>query len=201
MEFTGRYTIRAQPEAIWAALNDPDVLKACIPGCEALSRTDATHFIGSARLKIGPLSATFRGKVTLSELDPPRRCIVKGEGEGGVAGFARGQAEILLTPEENQTVLSYKADANVGGKLAQVGQRLVDGAARQIADEFFSRFTTEVGAIETPPVSTAAQALKSDILAFPASPPRREGLVPEIWVAGLVAVIVTLVVLFGIVLR
>src|SRR5678815_909136 len=133
MEFTGRYTIPAPPEAVWAGLNDPEVLKACIPGCQSLVKSDQGDFEGAAKIKVGPVSATFRGKVSLAELDPPRRLILKGEGQGGVAGFARGDAEVLLSPTDGGTELTYTAKANVGGKLAQIGQRLIDGAAKQIA--------------------------------------------------------------------
>src|SRR5580698_1381556 len=137
MEFTGRYLIPASPEAVWAAINDAEILKACIPGCEQMEKTDATHFIATTTLKIGPVKATFKGRVELSEMDPPKRCVLKGEGQGGVAGFARGEAEVFLAPDGSGTVLSYTAKATVGGKLAQIGQRLIDGAAKQIADNFF----------------------------------------------------------------
>ncbi len=203
MEFTGRYVIPVPPEAVWAGLNDSDVLKACIPGCETLTRVDATNFAGAAKLRIGPMSATFRGRITLTELDPPKRCVVKGEGEGGVAGFARGQAEILLAAEENGTMLSYRAGATVGGKLAQIGQRLIDGAARQIADDFFARFTVLAAASETQPAPENPDEAKLEYptIATRTETARREGLAPEIWVVGLMAVIAVLLVLFGIVLR
>jgi len=204
MEFTGRYQIPASPQAVWAALNDPDVLKSCIPGCERIAKTSPTEFEATAKLKIGPVSATFNGKVTLAEMDPPHRLILKGEGQGGVAGFARGEAEVILAPENGGTALSYTAKANVGGKLAQIGQRLIDGAARRIADDFFARFANVVGTTtgamlpqeretlslecETEPTTAAEEAL------------RREGLAPEIWVVGLIAVIVILLVLFGVTL-
>ena len=202
MEFTGRYFIAAPQETVWAGLNDADVLKACIPGCETLEKPDPEHFTASAKLKIGPVSATFKGAIALTELDPPRRCVLKGEGQGGVAGFARGEAVVTLTPQAAGTSLAYTAKANVGGKLAQIGQRLIDGAAKQIADDFFARFATEVAALQAasvpPPCETA--------LAPPASIPEkadtelvvREGLAPEIWVIGLIAVVVVLLVLFGV---
>ena len=140
MDFSGRYLIPASPDIVWAALNDPEILKACIPGCEQMTKTDDTHFEAAATLKIGPVKATFKGKVALENLDPPHRCTLKGEGQGGVAGFAKGEADIALTPEGNGTALAYTAKANIGGKLAQIGQRLIDGAAKQIADDFFARF-------------------------------------------------------------
>ena len=204
MEFSGRYVIPATPDAVWAALNDPDVLKACINGCERMEKTDPSHFEAAVTLKIGPVKATFNGKVALEEMDPPRRCVLKGEGQGGVAGFAKGEAEIVLTPEDGGTALSYKAKANIGGKLAQIGQRLIDGAARQIADDFFGRFANLVG---TTPGSILPQD-REDIhveAQFPADgaaeeEARREGLAPEIWVVGLIAVIVILLILFGVAL-
>lgn len=204
MQFTGTYSIAAPPEAVWEALNDPLILKDCIPGCQNLEKTDAHTFAGAAKFKIGPVNATFKGKVEMTDLDPPRSCTLKGEGQGGVAGFAKGEADVLLTPEEAGTVLSYTARATVGGKLAQVGQRLLDGAARQIADDFFARFSTRVTtqpAIPTPsdpdmPLATPPQVLQQPTEATPA----REGLAPEIWVVGLIAIIVILLILFGLVL-
>ena len=203
MQFTGRYVIAAAPEAVWAALNDPDVLRKCIPGCEGLERTDENSLAGSAKLKIGPVSATFKGKVEFAERDPPRRCVLKGEGQGGVAGFAKGEAEVLLAPEEQGTALTYNTKATVGGKLAQVGQRLLDGAARQIADEFFGRFAAELTTIQSGDAPTAESALATppQVLQEPSSgSPVREGLAPEIWVIGLIAIVVILLILFGLVL-
>jgi hypothetical protein len=204
MEFVGSYIIPASPSAVWNALNDPDVLKACIPGCESLAKTDATHFVATARLKIGPMSATFKGAIALTELDPPRRCVLSGEGQGGVAGFAKGSAEVLLTPEGEGTRLAYTAKASVGGKLAQIGQRLIDGAARQIADDFFVRFSAEAASMEKggtlTPDSVMAPPPQIHQEAQERAPPR-EGLAPEVWVIGLIAVIVILLALFGFVLE
>jgi carbon monoxide dehydrogenase subunit G len=205
MQFTGRYAIPAPPEPVWAALNDPEVLRRCIPGCESLEKTGETAFACAAKIKIGPVSATFKGKVELTDLDPPRRCMLRGEGQGGVAGFARGEAEVQLQPEETGTILSYTAKATIGGKLAQVGQRLVDGAARQIADQFFERFSSEVATMQTAAADTATA---ENILAPPpqvlqqptAKSAKREGLAPEIWIVGLIAIIAILLILFGLVL-
>lgn len=204
MQFTGRYVVPAPPEAVWDALNDPDILKISIPGCETLERTEAGHFSGSVKIGIGPVNATFKGRVEFTEAEPPRRCVLKGDGQGGVAGFAKGEAEVLLSPENGGTALSYTAKATIGGRLAQVGQRLIDGAARQLADDFFSRFCSEVTTMQT-----AAAAADPD-MAF-ATPPqvlqdpeptlrKSEGLAPEIWVAGLIAIIVILLILFGVAL-
>ncbi|HEV2561252.1 MAG TPA: carbon monoxide dehydrogenase subunit G [Rhizomicrobium sp.] len=204
MEFTGRYVIPAAAEAVWVALNDPEVLKACINGCERMVKTDPTHFEAAVTLKIGPVKATFKGNVALEEMEPPHRCVLRGEGQGGVAGFAKGEAEIVLTPVEDGTALTYTAKASIGGKLAQIGQRLIDGASKQIADEFFAKFAHVVGA--TPgailPEERETIAVEAAALAPTAEEEeaRREGLAPEIWVVGLIGVIVILLILFGVVL-
>lgn len=204
MQFNGKYAITVPPEAVWDALNDPEILRDCIPGCQSLEKTDVNTFAGAAKFKIGPVSATFKGKVELADLDPPRRCVLRGEGQGGVAGFAKGEAEVLLTPEEPGTILSYSAKATVGGKLAQVGQRLLDGAARQIADDFFARFSARVTtheAVPNPSDPDAALATPPQMLQEPTDgAPVREGVAPEIWVVGLIAIIVILLILFGLVL-
>jgi carbon monoxide dehydrogenase subunit G len=209
MDFSGRYLIPASPEIVWAALNDPEILKSCIPGCESMAKTDETHFEAAVTLKIGPVKATFKGKVALENLEPPHRATLRGEGQGGVAGFAKGEADIVLTPEDGGTVLTYAAKANVGGKLAQIGQRLIDGAAKQIADDFFARFAGAIAAASA--IGSAGPAgevvLDSSAPSLEPSlpeglsdiqPGEREGLAPEIWVVGLIAVIVILLVLFGV---
>ena len=195
MDFTGRYVIAAAPQKVWEGLNDPAILKNCIPGCEQLDKTSPTDFIATARLKIGPLSATFKGKVTLSDLDPPHQCKLSGEGEGGVAGFAKGDAEVVLTPEGTGTVLSYTAKASVGGKLAQIGQRLIDGAAKQIADDFFKRFAA---ALEAPTLTPDPEVEARSATPARPVPEKRTGLAPAVWVAGLIAVIVILLLVFGV---
>jgi carbon monoxide dehydrogenase subunit G len=195
MDFTGRYAIDAAPQAVWDGLNDPVILKACIPGCEQLEKTSPTDFVATVKLKIGPLSATFKGKVTLSELDPPRRCKIGGEGQGGVAGFAKGDAEVVLTPEGAGTVLTYTAKASVGGKLAQIGQRLIDGAARQIADDFFKRFAAALAA----PVLTPDPEVQIAVTRKQTLPPKTGTGLPSVaWIAALIVVIVVLLVLFGV---
>jgi len=201
MEFVGTYKIPADPGAVWLALNDPDVLKACIPGCQSLIKTDATHFTATAKLRIGPMNATFKGNVKLSELDPPRRCTLTGDGQGGVAGFAKGSAEIVLDPSDGGTILSYTAKANVGGKLAQIGQRLIDGAARQIADDFFARFSNHVvGAEAQPTLATALPSLPQTVPPAEEAASARDGATTQFWAIGLVAIIIILLTLFGLVL-
>ncbi len=204
MDFTGRYVIPAPPETVWEAIQNTEILRACIPGCESLEKTGDNAFEARATLKIGPVKATFKGKVTLEEMEPPRRCVLRGEGQGGVAGFAKGEAEVLLAPENGQTALTYTAKANIGGKLAQIGQRLIDGAAKQIADDFFSRFSAAVGA---PPPIVEAAAQEADAKpsepgrpAKPVPETRHEPILREVWVIGLIAVIVIVLIFFGIVL-
>ena len=211
MEFAGRYLIPASPEAVWAALNDADILKACISGCDRMEKTDPTHYQAAVTLKIGPMKATFKGNVALEDLQPPHRATLKGEGQGGVAGFAKGEAQIELTPEADGTTLTYTAKATIGGKLAQIGQRLIDGAAKQIADDFFTRFSAAVGAAhagsasvaatDSPVASTEPPPLVETV-ASPAVAPegKREGVAPEIWVVGLIGVIGILLVLFSVAL-
>lgn len=140
MTMTGEIQLAARKETVWEKLNDPEVLRTCIPGCEELERTDDTGFRAIAKMKVGPVSARFRGKVTLSDLDPPNGYRISGEGEGGVAGFAKGGAKVNLVEREGGTLLSYQVDAHIGGKLAQLGQRLIGGTAKKMADEFFANF-------------------------------------------------------------
>lgn len=126
---------------MWEKLNDPDVLKACIPGCEELEKTDDRGFRAVAKMKVGPVSARFRGKVILSDLDPSNGYKISGEGEGGVAGFAKGSARVDLRESNGGTLVGYRVDAQTGGKLAQLGQRLINGTAKKLADEFFANFS------------------------------------------------------------
>jgi carbon monoxide dehydrogenase subunit G len=145
LEMTGEYVLPLARDKVYAALNDPDVLKRCIPGCEELEKNSDTEFAAVVRMELGPVKARFKGKVRLEDLDPPNGYRIAGEGEGGVAGFAKGGARVNLTDVPEGTKLTYKAEANVGGKIAQLGQRLLAGSAKKIADRFFSNFTAEVG--------------------------------------------------------
>jgi carbon monoxide dehydrogenase subunit G len=140
MTMTGEIQLAASREDVWAKLNDPEVLKTCIPGCEELEKTNDGGFRAVAKMKVGPVSARFKGKVTLSDLDPPNGYKISGEGEGGVAGFAKGAAKVDLSDKDGGTLLSYHVDAQIGGKLAQLGQRLINGTAKKMADEFFASF-------------------------------------------------------------
>ena len=144
MTMTGEVDLLATREVVYAKLNDPAVLKSCIPGCEELNKTSDTDFQAVATTKIGPVKARFKGKVHLSDLDPPNGYRISGEGDGGVAGFAKGGATVVLTDKNGGTLLTYNVEAQIGGKLAQIGQRLVNGAAKKIADDFFKNFAAEV---------------------------------------------------------
>src|SRR3979490_2336617 len=138
MTMNGEVQLAAPREAVWTKLNDPEVLKACIPGCEELERTEDNGFRAVAKMKVGPVSARFKGRVTLSDLDPPNGYKISGEGEGGVAGFAKGGATVALAEKEGGTLLTYDDHAQIGGKLAQLGQRLINGSAKKLEDEFLS---------------------------------------------------------------
>jgi carbon monoxide dehydrogenase subunit G len=144
MVMTGEQQLAAPRETVWAKLNDPAVLKACIPGCETLDVIGENEFQAVATNKIGPVKARFKGKVRLSDLDPPNGYKISGEGDGGVAGFAKGGASVRLTDKDGGTLLTYNVEAQIGGKLAQLGQRLVNGAAKKMADDFFARFAEAV---------------------------------------------------------
>lgn len=140
MKLDDEIRIEAPREVVFAALNDPDVLRRSIPGCEELEKVSDTRFTAVVRAKVGPVRARFKGEVTLSDLNPPHSYTLSGQGKGGVAGFARGKAAIELTAEGDATILKYDVSATVGGKLAQLGGRLIDNAARSLAGEFFENF-------------------------------------------------------------
>lgn len=173
MEIKGEYRIAASREKVFAALNDTAVLQACIPGCESLEKTSDTEMKAKVRMRIGPVSASFTGKVTLSDLDPPNGYRISGEGQGGAAGFAKGGAVVNLTEDAGETVLTYNVDAQVGGKIAQVGARLIEGTARKLADEFFGKFAAMVGGPPPAvPAVTAPEAAAPTIASIaPPSPP------------------------------
>jgi carbon monoxide dehydrogenase subunit G len=173
MDMTGEYRIPAPRQQVWEALNDPEVLRAVIPGCEALTQTTPTNLEAKVKAKVGPVSASFTGKVTLSELNPPESYVISGEGSGGVAGFAKGGAKVVLTEDgPDATVLRYEAKADVGGKLAQIGSRLIQGTAKKMADEFFGNFSRLVversGVIA--PVAAPAEPIAPPLSAIPMPP-------------------------------
>jgi carbon monoxide dehydrogenase subunit G len=167
MEIKGEYRIAAPREKVFAALNDAEILKACIPGCESLDKTSDTDMTAKVRLRIGPVSASFTGKVTLSDLDPPNGYKISGEGQGGVAGFAKGGAVVSLREDGADTILDYNVDAQVGGKIAQVGARLITGTAKKLADEFFSKFANTIN----DPSPAAVAGIRSGLGTPPILPP------------------------------
>ena len=146
MEMNGHQVVPLPQEQTWHALNDTEVLKECIPGCEMIEQLSDTQYQLTMKARIGPVSARFKGVMTLADMDPPRAYTMMFEGQGGVAGFAKGQANVELQPEGEETLLSYSVKVMVGGKLAQIGARLIDGVARKLADEFFSSFNARVSA-------------------------------------------------------
>lgn len=197
MDMSGEVRIPASQERVWAALNDPDTLRRAIPGCEELTKISETELEAAARAKIGPVSARFKGKVTLSDLQPPNGYTLSGEGTGGAAGFAKGSAQVSLRPDGDGTILHYVVKATVGGKLAQIGQRLIDGAAKKMADDFFEKFSElAAGPAAT---STAAAASDSQLAApTPANDYGRRPIELPLWVpiaaivAGLALLLVVL---------
>lgn len=146
MDMTGQQRIPASREVVWKALNDPAVLQACIPGCQELIKTSDTQMTATALIKVGPVTAKFQGAVTLSDLDPPSGYRIAGEGQGGVAGFAKGSAVVRLEQDGDGTILHYDVSAQVGGKLSQLGGRLIDATAKQMSGLFFKRFAEEIEA-------------------------------------------------------
>ena len=151
MTMTGEHQLAATRETVWQKLNDAEVLKACIPGCQEFNKLSDTEFQAVTITKIGPVKARFKGKVHLTDLDPPNGYRISGEGDGGVAGFAKGGATVALAAKDGGTLLTYNVEAHIGGKLAQLGQRLVNGAAKKIADEFFLKFAAVFSGAATPP--------------------------------------------------
>ena len=144
MEMVGERLISAPQETVWAALNDTGILKACIPGCETLVAESPTDMTANVAVKLGPISAKFSGRVKISDVDAPNGYTLSGEGKGGPAGFAKGAAKVRLTAQPEGTRLSYTVEAQVGGKIAQLGARLIDATAKSMADQFFTKFTERV---------------------------------------------------------
>lgn len=182
MNMTGEYSISASREKVWEALNDPDVLKASVPGCETLEKVSDTEFTATVMAKVGPVRAKFNGRVTLSDIDPPNGYTISGEGQGGAAGFGKGGAKVSLTTENGETMLRYEANASVGGKMAQIGSRVVEGVAKKMADEFFSTFVEQVNSAGSAE-EAAAEATHE------ASQETENGLPAWAWVVGLIVIV------------
>jgi carbon monoxide dehydrogenase subunit G len=191
MDMTGEYRIPAARETVWRALNDPEILKQCIPGCETIEKGSPTDFTARVAVAVGPVKAKFTGKVTLADLNPPESYTISGEGQGGVAGFGKGSATVRLDAETPaMTVLHYTAQASVGGKLAQIGTRLVDATARKLADEFFGKFAALLAAPAEAPSVPSAPAVAVSAETPPATPsPARPALAPTIWIPVLIVAI------------
>jgi carbon monoxide dehydrogenase subunit G len=222
MDMTGETLIPAPREAVWRALNDAEILRQSIPGCETIDKKSDTAFSAKVVAKVGPVRATFTGEVQLTDLDPPNGYRISGEGKGGPAGFAKGGATVKLTDAEGGTMLHYTVDAQIGGKLAQIGSRLIDATARSMAQDFFGRFSKLVAPPAAAPDSapdsapdlapdSAHDAVAGDVIETPGelaiSPQADEAaamdaairqtrsLPPWIWIGGLVALVVVIVAL------
>ncbi len=203
MDMTGEFRIAAPRQRVWEGLNDPAILKESIPGCETIEKISDTEFTAKVVAKVGPVKATFNGKVRLSDLDAPNSYTIAGEGTGGVAGFAKGSAKVGLREEDGVTVLGYQAQAHVGGKLAQIGSRLIDATARKMAQDFFGKFA----AVMAPPAGGAAAAGPAAPVARTAlpqlsAPPAQATAIadfrlpPAVWVSGLVALVALMLYFF-----
>tara|TARA_B100000686_G_scaffold348048_1_gene438179 strand:+ start:2555 stop:3154 length:600 start_codon:yes stop_codon:yes gene_type:complete len=189
MKIKGSYSVSTDRDQVWAALNDEGVLGRCIPGIDRLEKISNTEFAATVTTKVGPVKATFSGEVTLSDLDPPNAYRITGEGQGGVAGFAKGTCLVSLAEADGQTELSYEAEAQVGGKLAQIGSRMVVGVAKKTADQFFQAFKAEVEgkslqATEGADGDRASKAFEGGVKSS------RRALSPGIWIGGVIAVAV-----------
>lgn len=193
---TGSQLIPASQQDTWKALNDPEVLRVCVPGCESITRINDNEYQVQMTAKVGPVSAKFRGRLSLFDIKPPKSYSLAFEGQGGAAGFAKGAAQVGLTPvSAHETKLSYEVKANVGGKLAQIGSRLVDAAAKKVADEFFQNFTKKMGSSED---ETVVMDAAPDPAAPDAAPPGVSNTTLIFFAAGaLVVFIVALVALLG----
>ena len=205
MDMTGEYRIQAPRDRVWAALNDPEVLKQAIPGCDSIDKQSDTEMSAKVTAKVGPVKASFTGQVTLSDLDPPNSYRISGEGKGGAAGFAKGGANVVLEADGDATILKYEVNATVGGKLAQLGARLIDGTAKKMAGEFFTNFAAVVesdnppaAAAEAAPAAaapeTATPAAAATATPAPAAAPApaadKQGVSTWVWVGGVVLAVV-----------
>ena len=197
MDMTGERRIAAPRQAVWQALNDPVVLKASIPGCETLEKLSDTDMKATAAVRIGPISARFSGAVHLSDLDPPNSYTIRGEGQGGVAGFAKGGAKVRLEDAGTATLLRYEVHAQVGGKIAQLGARLIDASAKQMADAFFDRFSNEVAPAPAPAVEPrpVAPPPPSAISPFALVPREPFGLPLVAWIGSAIFLFMLLLIL------
>ncbi len=184
MDMTGERRIPAPRQKVWEALNNPEVLKAAIPGCESMEKLSDTELKATAAVKIGPIAARFTGKVNLLDLDPPNSYRIDGEGQGGVAGFAKGGAVVRLVDDGAGTLLSYDVKAQVGGKIAQLGARLIDATAKQMADAFFNNFSAAVAAAEPEAGAAPAPVAQAQLSLFDLIPAEIGGFPLIAWIGS-----------------
>ena len=197
MEMTGEFRIPASRQRVWEGLNDPEILKSSIPGCRTIEKLSDTEFTAKVLAQVGPVKANFAGKVTLADLNPPQSYTIAGEGTGGVAGFAKGSAKVNLDEDGGATVLHYAVQAHVGGKLAQIGSRLIDSVARRMAENFFTRFVAAVAPEQVAPAAAGTTQVQggaptASVEAQPNIAPETKKdirLPPVVWVTGLAAII------------
>ena len=189
MDMQGSRQLAVTQQQAWDALNDPSVLKTCIPGCDKVEATGDNQYAIAMALKIGPVSAKFSGKITLSDINPPASYKLSFDGQGGVAGFGKGSAEVTLTPNDQGCDLSYTVHASVGGKIAQLGQRLIDGAAKSMAEDFFKRFDAEMQ--RQYPESYAAKMVMGEIETDTptVAAPEKTAIPLWVWVVGAVVLV------------
>lgn len=187
MEMSGEQRIPLAQQRVWEALNDPEILKACIPGCESIVRVSDNEYKVAMTAAIGPVKAKFSGKLLLSDMNPPNSYSLAFEGSGGAAGFGKGSAQVSLAPEGSGTLLTYKATASVGGKLAQIGSRLIDGVAKKMSDDFFARFNKTVAPAEAAASTTQSGSASTTV-------PAKFAVPKWVWIAG--GFIVLLIVLY-----
>jgi hypothetical protein len=198
MKLSGEHLIPASQQTVWEALNDADMLRACLPGCETLEKVSDTEMTAKITTKIGPVKATFTGDVTLSDLDPPNGYKLSGEGQGGAAGFASGSASVNLSEQDGGTLLRYEVEARVGGKLAQIGSRLIDSVTKKLAAQFFTSLVEKLSpddATDAEPQSaesTESAPATATPAAAAASAPKR-GIPTPIWVIGIIGVVAVLI--------
>ena len=180
MKMNGEFRVPTDRETVWRALNDPEVLKECLPGCQEIEKTSDTEMSATLVIKVGPVKATFAGGVTLSDVDPPNGYTLSGQGQGGAAGFASGEAKVRLVEEDGATLLQYECDAKVGGKLAQIGSRLIDSTAKKLAKQFFDSLAEKLGGGEEAEAEDkAAPELEAVAPAQPEPPPEPAPASPE----------------------
>lgn len=209
MQLIGEFRVPADKQTVWEALNDPEVLRQCLPGCEEVVKSSETELTAKITIKMGPVKAKFAGGVTLSELDPPNSYTLTGKGQGGAAGFASGVANVKLSEDDGGTLVAYDVDVKVGGKLAQIGSRLIDSTSKKLSKQFFDTLAEHLGGVgdKAAPAAAEGAAQTAETSAPPPaqssaqspaqSPVKRGGLPTPLWVAGIFGVVIILILLFA----